>query len=315
MMEAGWSARRVAHQLGHSDCVVKRCWDQWIREMSFTHRPGSRRPGSGREDRHIIRNACTVKCFIRHHPGTESTLTRGPVSSRTIQRPLDEGHLGSRHTLRVLPLTPTHQCLRLEWCCARENWTAVEWNQIVFSDECRFNLISDDNRVHVWKACGLHLNPVFALQRHTAPTAGVMVWGTIAYNTQSPLVLIRGTMTVQRYVHEILQPHVLPLMQQLPGALFQQDNVWPHMARVSVDCLHTITTLPWPAQSPDLSPIEHIWDHLGRRVGHPMSLNKLEARLQKIWNKMSQDIIQNLNVSMPDRFASCIQARGESTGY
>ncbi|GFT38274.1 hypothetical protein TNCV_2585061 [Trichonephila clavipes] len=40
MMEAGWSARREAHQLGRSDCVVK-CWNQWIREMSFTRRPGS----------------------------------------------------------------------------------------------------------------------------------------------------------------------------------------------------------------------------------------------------------------------------------
>ncbi|GFU93531.1 uncharacterized protein TNCV_947731 [Trichonephila clavipes] len=58
MMEAGWSARRVARQLDHSDCVVRKCWDQWIREMSFNgdhaqdalHRPR-------RENHHIIRNA------------------------------------------------------------------------------------------------------------------------------------------------------------------------------------------------------------------------------------------------------------------
>ncbi|GFU41167.1 transposable element Tcb2 transposase [Trichonephila clavipes] len=68
------------------------------------------------------------------------------------------------------------------------------------------------------------LNPAFALQRHTAPTAGVMIWGAIAYNTRSPLVLIRGTMTAQWYVHDILQPHVLPLMQWLKGAIFLQDN-------------------------------------------------------------------------------------------
>ncbi|GFW20304.1 RNase H domain-containing protein [Trichonephila clavipes] len=67
-------------------------------------------------------------------------------------------------------------------------------------------------------------------------------------------------------------------MQWLPGVIFQQDNARPHTARVSQDCLRTVTTLPWPARSPDLSPIEHIWDHLGRRVGHPMSLNELEAR-------------------------------------
>ncbi|GFT30020.1 transposable element Tcb2 transposase [Trichonephila clavipes] len=71
-----------------------------------------------------------------------------------------------------------------------------------------------------------------------------MVWGAIAYKTWSPLVLIRGTMTAQRYVHDILQPHVLPLMQRLPGDIFQQDNARPHTERVSQDCIRTVTTLP-----------------------------------------------------------------------
>ncbi|GFU01863.1 transposable element Tcb2 transposase [Trichonephila clavipes] len=59
IMEAGWSARRVARQLGRSECVARRCWDQWIQEMSFTRRPGSGRPrqSNRREDRHIVRNA------------------------------------------------------------------------------------------------------------------------------------------------------------------------------------------------------------------------------------------------------------------
>ncbi|GFW37071.1 transposable element Tcb1 transposase [Trichonephila clavipes] len=122
-------------------------------------------------------------------------------------------------------------------------------------------------------------------------------------------------MTAQRYVHDILQPHVLPLMQRLPGAIFQKDNARPHTARMSQDCLCTVTTLPWPARSPYLSPIEHIWDHLERRVGQPTSLNELEAKLQQIWNEMSQDIIQNLYASMSDRIASNIRARGISTGY
>ncbi|GFX40916.1 transposable element Tcb2 transposase [Trichonephila clavipes] len=59
-----------------------------------------------------------------------------------------------------------------------------------------------------------------------------MAWGAIAYNTRSTLVLIRGTMTVQRYVYDILQPHVLPLMQWFPGAISQQDNDRPHTARI-----------------------------------------------------------------------------------
>ncbi|GFV30322.1 putative transposable element [Trichonephila clavipes] len=72
-----------------------------------------------------------------------------------------------------------------------------------------------------------------------------------------------------------------------------QDNAQPHTARASQDCLLTVTTLPWPARSPDLSPIEHIWDSLGRRVGHPLNWNELEAMLQQIWNEMTQGIIHN----------------------
>ncbi|GFX87386.1 transposable element Tcb2 transposase [Trichonephila clavipes] len=154
MMEAGWSARRVARQLGSSDCAVRRCWDQWIREMSFTRRPGSGRPRktSCREARHIVRNtrvlltASSAAIQAQIAPSLEA-----PVSSRNIRRRLVAGHLGPRHPLRVLSLTPTHRRLRLEWCRARGNWTAVEWNHVIFSDESRFNLSSDDNRVRVWR--------------------------------------------------------------------------------------------------------------------------------------------------------------------
>ncbi|GFY17891.1 transposable element Tcb2 transposase [Trichonephila clavipes] len=295
MMEALWSARRVVHQLGRFNCVVRR-------RYLHTQRPGSGRPRQTncREDRHIAQVAPSLGAA---------------VSSRTIRRRLAEGHLRSQRPLRVLPLTPTHQCLRLECCRARENWTAAEWNQVVFSDESRFNLSSDDNRVRVGSPRGKRLNPSFALQRHTAPTGGVLVWGVIAYNTRSPLVLIRDTMTAQRYVHDILQPHVLPLMQWLSEAIFQQDNARPHMARVSHDCLFPVTIHTWHARSPDLSPIEDFWDHLGRQVGHPMSLNELEAWLLQIWNEMSQDILQNLYASMADSITSCIRARGSSTGH
>ncbi|GFT53481.1 transposable element Tcb1 transposase [Trichonephila clavipes] len=97
----------------------------------------------------------------------------------------------------MLALTATHRRFYLEWCRARGNWTAAEWNQVVFSYESRFNLSSDDNRVR--RPRGERLDPAFVLKRHTALTAGVMVWGVIVYNTRSPLELIRGTLTAQRH--------------------------------------------------------------------------------------------------------------------
>ncbi|GFW77840.1 uncharacterized protein TNCV_3404131 [Trichonephila clavipes] len=80
MMEAEWSARRVACQLGRSDCVERKCWDQWIRELSFTRRPG-RTPltdQSSRRPPHHKKYTRTSNCFIGHHPGTGSTFIRDP---------------------------------------------------------------------------------------------------------------------------------------------------------------------------------------------------------------------------------------------
>ncbi|GFY31674.1 transposable element Tcb2 transposase [Trichonephila clavipes] len=181
-------------------------------------------------------------------------------------------------------------------------------NLTVRSDESRFNLSSNDNRVRVWRPHGERFNATFALQRHTTPTAGVMVMGAIVYDTRPSLILIHDTLAAQWYFHDIRQPHVLPLLVGLSGAIFQQDNAQSHTKRMSQVCLRHTTTFPWPSRSPDLSPIEHILAHLRRGVGQPTSW-VVEARLQQVGNEMSQDILRNLYASRAARIASCIRAK------
>ncbi|GFX48839.1 transposable element Tcb2 transposase [Trichonephila clavipes] len=90
--------------------------------------------------------------------------------------------------------------------------------------------------------------------------------------------------------------NVLPLMQRLPGAIFLQDNARAFTSRESQDCLHTVTTLPWPTRSLDLSSIEHISDHLGKASWVSYEFERTGGKLQQIWNERSQDIIHNLYV-------------------
>ncbi|GFV33765.1 transposable element Tcb1 transposase [Trichonephila clavipes] len=124
-----------------------------------------------------------------------------------------------------------------------------------------------------------------------------MVWGAFAYNTRSPLVLIRGTMTAQRYVLDILQTTCVSTHATAPKSHFSTRQCSAShgngVTRLPSHCY----TLPGPALSPYLSPIEHIRDYLGWRVGIPTSLCELETRLQQICNEISQDIIQNPIVS------------------
>ncbi|GFY00192.1 transposable element Tcb2 transposase [Trichonephila clavipes] len=99
-------------------------------------------------------------------------------------------------------------------------------------------------------------------------------------------------MTAQRFVHDILQPHVAS-PATASRSYFLKEQCLPSHGKDATS-LRTVTTLPCPTRFPDLAPIEHIWVNLRWRVGPSTSLNELEARLQQIWNEMFQDIIQNL---------------------
>ncbi|GFX55806.1 transposable element Tcb2 transposase [Trichonephila clavipes] len=111
-------------------------------------------------------------------------------------------------------------------------WNISGWQNVGLSDESPFVLGTDDNRVRVWR------RP--------------------AYDSWSTLIVIRGTLTGQRCVDDILRFHLGPFQNGLPGAIFMQDNAHPYAARVAQDFLCHFQTLPWPTRSPDFSPVEHV---------------------------------------------------------
>ncbi|GFU17893.1 transposable element Tc1 transposase [Trichonephila clavipes] len=150
MKTAGWSTRRVAGQVDRSECAVRNCWEQWTREGTHARKPGSgaTRKTTRREDRRIVRPALV-----------DPTVTRSTIRAdvaivpQTISRHIAEANLKSKRPFRVLPLTPEHRQLRLQWCQARSMWNVTDWQKVVFSDESRFVLGTNDNRVQApWGA-------------------------------------------------------------------------------------------------------------------------------------------------------------------
>ncbi|GFT92187.1 transposable element Tc1 transposase [Trichonephila clavipes] len=144
MKTAGWSTRRIAGQVDRSKCAVRNCWEQWTREGTHVRKTGSgaTRKTTRREDRRIVRQALVDPTVTRSTIRTDVSVAIVP---QTISRHLAEANLKSKRTFRALPLTPEHRQLRLQWCQARSMWIVTDWQKVVFSDESRFVLGTDEN--------------------------------------------------------------------------------------------------------------------------------------------------------------------------
>ena len=146
-----------------------------------------------------------------------------------------------------------------------------------------------------------------------------MVWRGIAHGVKSQLIVLDGNMTAVRYRDEILRPVAVPLVQC--HLILQQDNARPHVSRVCQDFLANNNSIPldWPPYSPDLSPIEHLWDRLDRRVRegrNPLAtLAQLRNSSVNEWNNIPMRTVKTLVNSIQRRIRAATAARGGPTRY
>ncbi|KFM57628.1 Transposable element Tcb1 transposase, partial [Stegodyphus mimosarum] len=200
-------------------------------------------------------------------------------------------------------------------------WTPQQWACVMFSDESRFSLQSDSRRTFIWRAPGTRYHQENIIERHRYGGAGVLVWDGIILDFRTDLHVQIGTMTSQIYRDVILEQHVR-LFRGAMGVqfVFMDDNARPHRENIVSECLLSegITRMDWPAFSPDLNPVEHVWDMLGRRVAArqppPTCLPELRRALESIeWCNIPQDQIDNLMLSMPRRCTDYIASSGRHT--
>ncbi|GFW91800.1 transposable element Tc1 transposase [Trichonephila clavipes] len=248
------------------------------------------------------------------------SVTHHSVSARTIRRRLQHSGLSARHPLLGLPLTQNHRRLRHLWCDERGMWVA-EWNEVVFTDESRICLQHHDGRIRVWRHRGERMLNSCVMHQHTGPAPGIMVCGGIGCHSRTPLVRIASTLNSQHYISQVLEPVVLPYLQGLATVIFQQDNAQPHVSCIVQRFFinHQIELLPWPARSPDLSPIENMWSMVAQRLTQitppAATPDQLWQRVEAARSAVPQEHIQSLFESMPRRMATVISNNGGYSGY
>ena len=195
------------------------------------------------------------------------------------------------------------------------------WRRVLFTDESKFNLFGSDGRTKIWRKTGTAYQTQNLIPTVKHGGGSVMVWGAMGAAGVGHLTFIDGIMN--KYVYKsILEQHMQSSVDCLglgSSWIFQQDNDPKHTAGLVKDWLlyYAPRQLYSPPQSPDLNPIEHVWELLARKIDNACSTSKtsLKEALKKAWSEIAPSETENLVLSMPRRLKAVIEARGGPTKY
>ncbi|KAG2193328.1 hypothetical protein INT47_012475 [Mucor saturninus] len=182
-------------------------------------------------------------------------------------------------------------------------WTPEKWENVIWSDEPKFNV----QDCKIWERFSHDL--------------GVFWAGGLG-----PLVVMKGIINQEAYI-DCLSNHFLPWLNNITAEtsknfIFQEDGACCHTGtyaiwyktRCGVDGF-----VFWPAQSPDLNPIERVWAYLERRIEgrryQIKNINQLEAALRDEWYDIPKTFLEKLVGSMNSRCKAVIEAKGGNTKY
>uniref|UniRef100_A0A9J8DD84 Tc1-like transposase DDE domain-containing protein n=1 Tax=Cyprinus carpio carpio TaxID=630221 RepID=A0A9J8DD84_CYPCA len=217
----------------------------------------------------------------------------------------------------------------------------------MFSDESKFPISFGNQGPSVWRKRGEAHNPR-CLKSSVKFPQSVMVWGAMSSACVGTLCFLRSKVNAPIYqevlehsssagvgplcflrskvnaavYQEVLEHFMLPAADQLYGDadfIFQQDLAPAHSAKATSTWFkdHGIPVLNWPANSPDLNPIENLWGIVKRkmRYARPKNAEELKATIRATWALITPEQCHRLIDSMPRRIAAVIQAKGAPTKY
>lgn len=325
----GGSYRSIALKFKRSQSTIFEIVAKYENIGSTDRKEGSGRPPklSPRDIEHI------VLCVKRNRK----------ISAKQIRKDLGLFHVTEQTITRAIRFhSPfrSHWCTkkpfisiknirhRIQWCRQHLDWSKKDWSAVVWTDESPF-FIRNGTRFRVWRGPGERLDKR-CMKGTVKHDKKINVWGCFAACGVGHLHRIHGIMNKEVYL-DILENVALPSCEALFPAdadghhdyMFQQDKDPKHTAKrvmrylkKKFNLIHG-DPLDWPAQSPDLNPIENLWAQLDFATKDRVcnTEEQLFNVLSEAWHNLPLEYLEGLIESMPRRIEAVLKARGMSTKY
>lgn len=323
---AGHSFAEIAKKVGCTKSTAYRIVQKHEKTGSLLRAKRSGRPKviSHRGER-IVRRIFKKSRFAKFNEIKDEIDKSFPgknLSKRTIMRLVSKHGIKSRIRKHKPYISKINRTYRMQWAKTMEEWPSSYWDDVIFSDECRFSLVNDSGVQRVWRTACEADNPEFFVPAF-AGGVSVMVWGCIGPNGVGNLALCERSVNSDYYI-QILKENLPESIRKIYGNenqpfLFQQDNAPCHKAAQTCKFLKSneILTLPWPSQSPDLNIIENVWRHMKNviRKDPPKNKQQLVKKIFEIWLELPRELIANLYFSIPRRLHAVRASCGYPTKY
>lgn len=307
----GKSEREIASQLKLSKTCVHSTITRYRETGSFQDRPRSGRPRAttSSEDNFIVVTSKRNRRLTAPEIRVEVNKTQvKPLSLTTVKRRLRDAKLYGRVAVRKPLLRPQNKKKRMQWALAHRDWTEEDFKKVLWTDESKFELFGSKRRIYVRRNAQEKMMPDCVVPTVKHGGGSVMVWGCFSSQGTGDLIKIEGIMKKEQYKN-ILEQNAVPSGLRLigDGFIFQQDNDPKHSSKLCRGYLDekeaqgVLKNMVWPPQSPDLNPIELLWEELDRNVRNrgPTSQEEMWNALCESWNNISQDTINKLIARMP----------------
>jgi transposase len=243
------------------------------------------------------------------------------IGPRAIQKMLNKHNYKGRTPRNTPFISKKNKIKRLKYAREHILKPLSFWESIIWSDETKVNLFGSDGHQKVWRKDREALKSKNLLPTVKHGGGSVMVWACFGANSIGNLEFIDGIMTGISY-RSILDKNIFESARKIGLGrrfIFQQDSDPKHTSKIVTEFfkLKKIKKLEWVPQSPDLNPIEHLWDIIKREVRKIPVSNKqeLKTRISAVWDNIEQEVLQKLVHSMPRRLEAVIAAKGGPTKY